>query len=205
MGNPRLDWKSLVASHATVIGVTAFLTGIGVGKYERVQTTCEHGSSSVIACRFIQRRYCCRSKARVNQTGRGNVGESISRSLVGRKDSVETRIKKGETTRKRAALNRPLAPNLLYVGLRGDLVKIGRCLENRAQRWFKDIDLHVVEAWDLPGFAAGALELKIHDKFGHLRVLDPCFGKGWTEVFDVDPGLIISFVESELQLSNTTF
>ena len=199
MGNPRLDWKIIVADHALNLGVEAILTGDGIGKYERIRITCEHGSSSVIACRFIQKRFCCRSQARAHQSGRENVGENISKSLTGRKDSFETRLKKAEATRKRVELENPLEPNLFYVCSRDSHIKVGRCSEHRAQRWFEELNLHVIDAWHLPKFAAGALELKVHKEFGHLRVLDPSFGKGWTEVFNAPPQLLISFVENELQ------
>ena len=204
MGNPRLDWKTLVENHASNLGVEAILTGVGIGKYERVQITCGHGSSSVMACRFIQKQFCCRSQARVHQPGRENVGKNISESLIGRKDSFETRLKKGEATRKCAQLQNPFQSDLFYVCSRDGLIKVGRCSESRAQHWFNDLNLHVIDAWHLPKFAAVRLELKIHKEFGHLRPLDPNFGKGWTEMFNINPRLIISFVESELQ-SDFTF
>lgn len=198
MGRSRLDWETLVSDHASILGVRAKLTGEGIGKYERVCVSCDHNSYTIMACRFIQKKFCCRSQARIHQPGRENVGERISNSLIGRKDSFETRIKKAEGTRKQIALSKSFEPNLLYVGSRDSLIKIGRCSEYSAQRWFEEINLHVLEAWHLPKFAAGALELKVHSEFGHLRLLDPSFGKGWTEVFDVSPQLIISFIENEL-------
>lgn len=205
MGNPKRNWKKLVADHATKLGVKARLTGDGIGKYERVHVACDHRSYSVIACCFVVKQFCCRAQARINQPGRENVGEAISKALTGRVDSFETRLKKAEVTRSRVGTVNPDKPDLLYLGSRDGFIKIGRCAECRALRWFKELNLYVIDAWELPQFAAGILERKIHDKFGHLRLLDPGFGKGWTEVFNIDPQLVISFIENELRSDITNW
>ena len=197
MGRARRDWETLTRLHAEKIGATVRLTGEGVGKYERVEVTCSHGTHTVIACRFIQKDWCCRSEARRHQSGRENVGWKSAEKLRGRHDSLEVRMKKAEGNRRRVGVSEPDRDDLLYVAERDGQVKVGRCAADRT-RWFDELGLRVIEMWEMKQFDSGRLERLIHEKFGHLRPLDPSFGKGWTEVFDVDPHEIISFVEGVL-------
>lgn len=192
----RLDWKTLVAEHAQALNVEAILTGNGVGKYETVKVECSHGQREVMACRFIATKYCCRKQARKNQTGRELVGQKISEKLKGRKLPLERRLKHADGARSRAPAQ-PTRPDLFYVAVRGDKVKVGRCSLHRL-RWLKERDLIVVEGWELESWAAFSLEQQVHKRFGHLRSLDPAFGTGWTEVFDVPPQKLITFIKYEL-------
>ena len=197
MARARLDWNTLTKLHAEKICVEVKMTGEGVGKYERVEVKCLHGTHSVLACRFIQKQFCCRSEARKHQTGREEVGRKSAEKLRGRHDSLETRLKKAAGNRRRVGVAEPDRDDLLYVAERDGKVKFGRVAANRT-RWFDELNLSVVEVWEMKQIDSGRLERLIHEKFGHLRPLDPSFGKGWTEVFDVSPHEIITFVEGVL-------
>jgi hypothetical protein len=197
MANPRLDWETLARLHAEKLCAEVKMTGVGVGKYERVEVMCPHGIHSVIVCRFIQKQFCCRSEARKHQTGREECGRRSAEKNRGRHDSLEIRLKKAEAQRQRVGVLEPDRDDILYVAKRDGKVKVGRCAADRT-RWFDELGLTVVEAWEMKQIDSGRLERLIHEKFGHLRPLDPSFGKGWTEVFDVSPHEIISFVEGVL-------
>jgi hypothetical protein len=196
MANPRKNWEALIKNHADRLGVIAALTGDGVGKYERVFVQCTHGSHTVMACRFMQKCYCCRKEARKWQTGREGVSEKIRAKNLGKRDSLETRLKKAEAVRKRGALRSQ--DDLFYVASRGESLKVGRCaLHNLI--WLKRLNLSVIAGWELDSENAYLLERRVHAQFCEFRRLDPSFGKGWTEIFDIRPEKIISFIENEIR------
>jgi hypothetical protein len=199
MSRARRDWETLAKLHAEKLGAEVKMTGVGVGKYERVEVTCPHGTHSVLVCRFVQKQFCCRSEARKHQTGRENVGEKISAALLSspREIPFEERLARAERNRQRVGTAEPDRDDLLYIAEREGKVKVGRVAANRT-RWFDELGLTVVEAWEMKQIHSGRLERLIHEKFGHLRPLDPSFGKGWTEVFDVSPHEIITFIEGVL-------
>jgi hypothetical protein len=197
MSRARRDWETLAKLHAEKLCAEVKMTGVGVGKYERVEVTCPHGTHSVLVCRFVQKQFCCRSEARKHQTGREEVGRKSAEKNRGRHDSLEVRLKKAEASRQRVGITEPDRDDLLYIAERAGKVKVGRVAANRT-RWFDELGLTVVEAWEMKQIHSGRLERLIHEKFGHLRPLDPSFGKGWTEVFDVSPHEIITFVEGVL-------
>jgi hypothetical protein len=112
---------------------------------------------------------------------------------------LENRAKRGEIQRKAKIPEKQLnAPALLYVAERNGQTKVGRVLESGLKRRGTTLNVEIIDSWELPNFGAQQLELKIHEHFGHRRPLDPSFGPGWTEVFDVPHQELINFIENLL-------
>lgn len=197
MGNPRLNWDALVSEHAAKLGVKAELTGEGIGRCEKVRTRCEHREYEVTASSFVKKEHCCRSEARRHQSNREHVGAVAAEKLRGRKDPIDVRLKKAEGTRRRGATKSQ--DDLLYVAAKDGRIKVGRVALHYT-RWFDNLSLTILFGWELESWAAFKLENEIHDRFGDQRPLDPSFGKGWTEVFDIDPKILVNFIEERLQL-----
>ena len=125
--------------------------------------------------------------------------EAVSARLLKYYSLPENRARRGDIARKARIPDEFVdSPALFYVAERDGKTKTGRVLETGLKRRMSSFHLTVVEAWEMTNLNAQKLELVVHERFGHLRSLDPSFGPGWTEVFDIHPYELIRFIEEEM-------
>ena len=183
-----IDWESRILSHAKVLGVEAEFSREKMCARTRVQVQCEHSSFSTPAYSFCSKVCCCRTGSNMRRTlseeSCRKIGESNRETWL-RKDRFWCHGEPRDAEK----------PDFFYVSRLRGFTKVGRCAHQNYLSRYEEV---VYLRDDLLLGETIRLEKAVREKFGHLRPLNPDFGKGWTEVFNVNPHEIISFVEGVL-------
>lgn len=186
-------WKDKALKKAAELGISIEIPHERLHARSKVSVTCEHMTILSPLYSFCSKVCCCRVGSNIRRTlkesSRRKLGESNSKSWESKDRFWADPDKLSEETR--------IRPDLFYVALKNGLTKVGRVKPSSARQWFKNWD-QVIDTWEMTLEHSLKLERAVRYEFNELRPLDRSHGKGWTELFEVNPNVIISFIENEL-------
>lgn len=193
-----LMWKNRALEKALELGLSIELPDEDLHARSKISVTCEHMTISSPLYSFCSKVCCCRIGSNKRRTfkdsSRKKLGESTSKSWESKDRFWADPNKLSEEMKNK--------PDIFYVASKKGLTKVGRIKPSAAKKWFRLWD-EVIDTWEMTLEHSLRLERAVRHEFNDLRPLDRSLGKGWTELFEVDPKVIISFVENELSRDKT--
>lgn len=187
-------WKSKIEAKAQELQLNVEIPDELLHARSRLLVSCKHGTVESPVRTFCTKVCCCR----IGSNERRILGEdTISRMSESQRKSwlrpdrfwADPQALTQESKRR---------PDLFYIAIKGSLIKVGRIKPSSAKKWFLQWD-KILRVWDLELEASLKLERSVRAQFEKTRPLDPSLGKGWTELFDVPPDEMISFIENKIQ------
>lgn len=186
-------WRDRALKKAAELGISIEIPNERLHARSKVSVTCEHMTILSPLYSFCSKVCCCRIGSNMRRTfkesSRRRLGESNSRSWESKDRFWADPDKLSEEMKNR--------PDIFYVALKNGLTKVGRVKPSLARKWLKAWD-QVIDTWEMTLEHSLKLERAVRYEFNELRPLDRSHGKGWTELFEINPNVIISFIENEL-------
>lgn len=187
-------WGAKIKAKANELQLAVGLPGELLNARSRLLVTCEHGTTESPVRTFCTKVCCCRigsnERRTLSQTTLKKMSESQRKSWLRPDRFWADPENLDEDSRQ--------LPDLFYVATKGKLTKVGRVKPSTAKKWFPRWD-QILQIWELELKKSLSLEREVRAKFESKRPLDPSLGKGWTELFDVQPHEMILFIEQRLQ------
>ena len=191
--NSRI-WRERIIQKSSALGVTVEIPDGNIHARTRLVVSCSHGTIKSPAYSFCSKCCCCR----IGSNERRVLGEATIQKMKDAQHKSWLRTDRFWANPENLSEEAKKKPDLFYVAVKGELTKAGRIKPSTARTWFPRWD-KVLAVWELNLEHSLTLERDVRQQFFRYRPLDSSFGKGWTELFSVEPNEIILFIEQRLR------